>query len=71
MIAVAIPTMNADCPVGADASRPVGTGRAGSGVGFGDLKAEQAENEQSGSNCLHITMFPSSSMVLTDEGPRR
>jgi len=38
MIAVAIPTMNADCAARTDASRPIWTGCACSGVGFGDLK---------------------------------
>ena len=44
MIAVAVAAMNADCAVWVDASRSVGTSRAGGGVGFGDLNSEQAEN---------------------------
>jgi len=40
MIAVAIAAMNADCAARTDASRPIGTSRAGGGVGFGDLKPE-------------------------------
>jgi hypothetical protein len=43
-VAIAVAAMDADCAVWTDASRPVGTGRAGRGVGFGDLNSEQAEN---------------------------
>jgi len=39
-IAVAVATMNADCATRTDASRPVWTGRACSGVGFRHLKPE-------------------------------
>jgi hypothetical protein len=43
-VAIAVAAMDADCAVWTDASRPMGTGRAGRGVGFGDLNSEQAEN---------------------------
>jgi hypothetical protein len=37
---IAVAPMNADCATRTDASRPVWTGRAGSGVGLGNLKPE-------------------------------
>jgi len=52
-IAVAVATMNTHCAARTDASRPVGTGRARGGVGFGDLNGEQTQNHQAGSDYLH------------------
>jgi hypothetical protein len=44
MIAIAIASMNTHSAARSDTSGPVGTGRTGGSVGFGDLNSKQAEN---------------------------
>jgi hypothetical protein len=61
---VAVAAMHADRAARTNASRPVRASRAGGGVGFGDLNREQAQNQQTGSNCLHHHHVSLSSIVL-------
>jgi len=53
MVAIAIATMNAHRAARTDASRPVGTSRAGGSVGFGNLNGEQTQNQQARSDVFH------------------
>src|ERR1700735_4341431 len=63
MVAIAVAAMNAHCAARTDASRPVGTGRAGGGVGFADLNREQTQYQQAGTDCLNHQRVPSTSIL--------
>jgi hypothetical protein len=49
--------MNAHRAARTDASRPVGTRRAGGSVGFGNLNGEQAKNQQARSDVFHSKLL--------------